>query len=28
MAKGFLESIAQAKPGDTILIAGKGHEDY
>lgn len=21
-------AIAQAKPGDTILIAGKGHEDY
>ena len=21
-------SIAMAKPGDTVLIAGKGHEDY
>ncbi|MCQ5106000.1 glutamate ligase domain-containing protein, partial [Eggerthella lenta] len=21
-------AIAQAKPGDSILIAGKGHEDY
>jgi UDP-N-acetylmuramoyl-L-alanyl-D-glutamate--2,6-diaminopimelate ligase len=22
------KAIAQAKPGDAVLIAGKGHEDY
>jgi UDP-N-acetylmuramoyl-L-alanyl-D-glutamate--2,6-diaminopimelate ligase len=22
------EAIARAQPGDAILIAGKGHEDY
>lgn len=26
--EGIAAAIAQAKPGDSILIAGKGHEDY
>ncbi|MCD6532429.1 UDP-N-acetylmuramoyl-L-alanyl-D-glutamate--2,6-diaminopimelate ligase, partial [bacterium] len=24
----IFEAISMAKPGDTVLIAGKGHEDY
>ncbi|MBR6484553.1 MAG: UDP-N-acetylmuramoyl-L-alanyl-D-glutamate--2,6-diaminopimelate ligase, partial [Clostridiales bacterium] len=27
-AEAITKAIASAKPGDTVLIAGKGHEDY
>src|SRR4029078_12922095 len=27
-ARAIAESIAAAQPGDVILLAGKGHEDY
>ncbi len=27
-AKAIMQAIAQAEPGDTVLLAGKGHEDY
>ena len=27
-AQAITQTLAQAKPSDVILIAGKGHEDY
>jgi UDP-N-acetylmuramoyl-L-alanyl-D-glutamate--2,6-diaminopimelate ligase len=26
--KGIALAVAEARPGDCILVAGKGHEDY